>query len=145
MWYGRFHNDKNDFFEKKIQWYKKHYLMSGNSNKFADVLSISRSHVINDENIDSLVNFCMGRYYNDLQSYFIAWKYLINSKEERAVEILNERFVNFGFTKCFKVSITLLCISKHSLTTIFPKDIWVLLSKYVWKTNYDEKWGISVF
>jgi hypothetical protein len=119
--------------------------MSGNSNKFADVLSISRSHVINDENIDSLVNFCMGRYYNDLQSYFIAWKYLINSKEERAVEILNERFVNFGFTKCFKVSITLLCISKHSLTTIFPKDIWVLLSKYVWKTNYDEKWGISVF
>jgi TPR repeat protein len=146
MWFYDYNRIDTEYYEKQIYWWKRYFQMSRDINPLSQCIRVHPVLITND-NIDSLINFELGKYYNykatsdpldDYNYWFKSWKFFSKSTEEDAIELLKIGCY-LAFTKCLKATLTILCISKYT-SRIFPKDIWKLLAKYVWKTKLDEEW-----
>jgi TPR repeat protein len=146
LWYRDVRPHKVENYKKQILWWKKYMLISKHPEYLAFALGVPVTRLITNDSVDSLINYSIGhKYYCKANSvdrfdkyWFLSWKFLIKSKEHDAFIALNDTCYT-TLTRSFKATLTLLCISKYS-RGIFPKDIWTLLAKYVWKTKFDEEW-----
>jgi hypothetical protein len=120
-------------YEKSLYFFKKYYIASGNLRyiKFAFNYRIKN---IDEYNIDSLIDFELARYYYlSEETKYLSWYFYKKTKELKGIKKLVE--LEKGSFKTFveshKNCLTLLCISKNCKN--IPKDIFIMLAKYLWK------------
>jgi hypothetical protein len=101
------------------------------------------SYLTNDE-LDSIIHKILAIHYFAkkpplIEYMYLSWYFARKSKHMDAKKLLETNdHIFFRFEKCKKAILALLCCSKYSRQ--FPKDIWIMLSKYVWKTKLDDYW-----
>jgi TPR repeat protein len=121
--------------EIAYDWFKKSFKIQGKKSKLLHFLDIDRKNytedLINSKIDDKIITFHLKNW-----DYYSAWWFWKKSKTYELTPSEKKHFE--GYTNCHKAKLTLLCISKYC--RIFPKDIWILLSKYIWNTKHDREW-----
>jgi TPR repeat protein len=136
---------KETDYEKSLFWLKKYYKASGDAYELAKTLNLSTTKILRSNEIDLLVDqhladcYLIGKNVNEKNEY-LSWYFFKKSGSSLRLKEL-EQTIFKGFAECLKTTLTLLCISKYYASNRnIPKDVFVMLAKYVWKTKNAQEW-----
>jgi tetratricopeptide (TPR) repeat protein len=119
--------------EVTYEWLKKLFKIQGKNCRLSSYINLDVDRLTTEEQLDLKISNDIIDYYLDQDNYYLAWWIWRTSKNTLKLNTIQCNYFK-AFSNCYKITLTLLCLSKCS--RVFPKDIWIMLSKYVWKTRH---------